>query len=187
MDKAYEDWLVVLEQLQRGDPIAVIKLTRVITGFLTRYQAYTVRDSWDDLCQEVLMALLKSAEQGRINEPKAIINYIGIITRNKLTDWVKRQQKAGDADLLGDPEVAASLLDSHHHESIDADLLLDLQQAITTLNERDRSVVEAIYIQGHSYQAAANLLDMPLGTLKRIQVKALKTLRGIILEPTGPP
>ena len=108
MDKAYEDWQAVLEQLKHGDPIAVVKLTRVITGFLTKYQAYTIRDSWDDLCQEVLLALLKSIEQERVNEPKAIINYIGTITRYKLSDWIKKQQKAGNADLLGDPEAAAA-------------------------------------------------------------------------------
>ena len=64
---------------------------------------------------------------------------------------------------------------------------MDLEQAMKTLPERERRVVDAVYIQGHSYQAAADLLDLPLGTLKRVQVKGLKLLRAIILEPTGPP
>jgi len=189
MKNTCEDWSIILAQLQNGDPVAVIKITRVITGFLVKYQAYHIRDSWDDLCQEVLLALLKSIEQKSINEPKAIINYIGNITRNKLSDWITRQKKSGNTSLFDSSEDINNNTEAlnQFEKSIDIDLLLDLQQALNTLDKREQSVVNAIYIQGHSYQAAAEILNIPLGSLKRIQVKALKTLRALILETTGPP
>ncbi len=55
MKKPQEDWISVLGALGEGDRLALAKVTSVITGFLARYGAYDRRDSWDDLCQEVLM------------------------------------------------------------------------------------------------------------------------------------
>ena len=36
---------------------------------------------------------------------------------------------------------------------------------------------KAIYLEGHSYQDAADRLEMPLGTLKRLQTEGLRELR----------
>ena len=54
---------------------------------------------------------------------------------------------------------------------------LDLQGALDDLPEKERRVLEAIYLQGHSYEAAAELLGMPLGTLRRVRTQAVGELR----------
>ena len=43
--------------------------------------------------------------------------------------------------------------------------------------EREKNVIQAIYIQGHSYEEAAQQLGIPFGTLKRLQTQGLKLLR----------
>ena len=50
-----EDWIAVLAALEKGDPVAVAKVTAVIIGWLSRYGAYDQRDSWADIIQEVLI------------------------------------------------------------------------------------------------------------------------------------
>ena len=54
MAAPHEDWLDTLDALQTGDRVALVKVTNVITGFLTRFRAYDRRDSWDDVIQDVL-------------------------------------------------------------------------------------------------------------------------------------
>jgi len=167
--RAPEDWVAVLAALEVGDRAAVARVTNVITGFLARYRAYDYRDSWDDLCQEVLISLIRSARRGALREPSAFIAYTGTITRNALTDWIRRERTPESSAAWGERRT--------EFERRNPDPLLDLKRALGELPERQRRVVEAIYLQGYSYEAVAKRLGMPFGTLKRLQTEGLKTLR----------
>jgi RNA polymerase sigma-70 factor (ECF subfamily) len=134
---------------------------------LARYGAYDYRDSWDDIINEVLIRLIKSHRRGLIREPAAFISYTGTITRNVMVDWFKKWK--GEADLPEQLEGDA--------ESRDPGMLLDLQRALDGLPEKEGQVIQAIYLQGHSYERAAELLSIPLGTLKRHQTQGLRVLR----------
>ena len=91
-----EDWIAVLDALVKNDPLAVAKVTSVITAFLARYGAYAIRDSWDDISQEVLIRLLNSHRRGAIREPAAIIRYTETITRNLFLDWIEKEKRQAD-------------------------------------------------------------------------------------------
>lgn len=178
-DANTEDWFQVMAQLQQGDRLALLKVTRVITGYLARYRAYDIRDSWDDLCQDVLMALIKSVQEQRIDHANAFIGYLGMITRNKLVDWINHSRRAGSDQFLGDQDTALAILDRIGQDDGHArrDDLIDLQNALHGMPEREKQVVSCIYIEGLSYEEAAARLQIPLGTLKRLQTAGLKILR----------
>lgn len=72
----------LLSALERGERAAFLQVTKVITGFLSRYGAYDLREHWDDLIQEVLVGLLRAQKRGVIRDERALINYTGSITRN---------------------------------------------------------------------------------------------------------
>lgn len=172
-----DDWLEVLHALLAGDRVALLKVSSVVTGYLARYRAYEIRDSWDDLVQDVLVALIASGREGRIRDARAFVSYVGTITRNKLFDWHERNARPGRPDGEGDPESARHILRAATRDERDPNLLLDLQRCLEALGERQRRVVEAVYVLGHSYDEAAALLDMPLGSLKREQTGGLRSLR----------
>ena len=167
MTRPPEDWIAVLEALLKNDRVALAKVTSVITGFLARYRAYDYRDSWDDIIDEVLIRLMDSHRRGLIREPAAFISYTGTITRNFFLDWFKKEKREADIPerLEADPV------------SRDLGMLLDLRRALDDLRENERQVIEAIYLQGHSYEEATELLGVPLGTLKRRQTEGLRVLR----------
>ena len=187
MAATQNDWLDVLRSLLDGDRVALVKVSGVVTGYLARYRAYEIRDSWDDLVQDVLVALIKSGREGRIRDARAFVSYVGMITRNKLFDWHERSARPGRPDAEGDPESARHLLDAAKRDERDPNLLLDLERCLAALVDRQRRVVEAVYVQGHSYDEAAALLDMPLGSLKREQTGGLKALRECMQAGAGLP
>jgi RNA polymerase sigma-70 factor (ECF subfamily) len=82
-------------------------------------------------------------------------------------DWIQRENK--HRNLPDQIEVDV--------ESRDPGVLLDLQRALGDLPEKERQVLEVIYLQGHSYESAAELLAIPLGTLKRRLTQARKEIR----------
>lgn len=170
--------MAVLAALDAGDALAFARVSDVVMGHLARLRAYQLRESWQDLVQEVVISLLRAFRRGALRDPRAFISYAGTVTRNKLHDWIEAQRRPGGADPLGEPERAADALDpSQRPAQRSPDLLLDLERSLAGLPEKQRRVVEAIYLHGHTYQEAADLLQLPLGTVNRLQHEALSALR----------
>jgi len=180
MSAGSEDWLGLLGRVREGDRVALVRVTAVVTGYLARMGAYELRDSWDDVCQEVLVKLLRADAGGAIRDPKAFVAYTGTVTRRALVDWVRKNQKGKTPEPLVDDEGREARLESFASElssAPDPDLRLDLERALDALSETQKRVVTAIYLEGRSYEEAARDLVIPLGTLKRHQTQGLKQLR----------
>ena len=59
-----KDWMAILTRLEQGDRLAFLEVNRLVTGCLTRLRAWDFQDEWDDLRQEVVLAVLASARAG---------------------------------------------------------------------------------------------------------------------------
>ena len=57
-------WDTLLEGLISGDVAATHKLSALISGYLARSGAFDLRDSWADIIQESLTALIRLARRG---------------------------------------------------------------------------------------------------------------------------
>jgi RNA polymerase sigma-70 factor (ECF subfamily) len=175
-----EDWGSVLDGLGRSDPLALAKISKLVTGALTRLGAYDLRDGWDDVRQEVLIALLRSVREGKLREPSAFVGYTMTITRNRMNDWLRRK-RSGEPVRRGEQTLQA-IAEHLHPETnrVAPDLLIDLERALDGLPEKQRLVLHALYLEGRSYEEAAGVLGMPLGTLKRMQTEGLRALRSVL-------
>jgi len=182
MSKPETNWDETMKALVEGDRVAVAKVSHVVTCFLARYGAYNIRESWDDICQEVLIALIRRAQKGQICNPSAFISYVGKVTRSKLIDRVDRDRRPGSASAAIDGNAAELLRAcmNPEHDNPDCDIHLDLQVALNKLPERTRRVLEAIYLEGQRYEDAAQMLETKLGTLKRLQTAGLRELRQML-------
>jgi RNA polymerase sigma factor (sigma-70 family) len=180
-----ENWRQVLEGFERNDPLAIAKVTDVIIGYLHYYRAYDRRSSWDDLCQDVLISLLRTLRRGGLRDPGAFVAYTGTITRNRLANLAQRQERK-DRELRSKAECS----EAHPHaldtsrapgsEALRCEVLMDLERALTGLPERCRRVVESIYLHGYSYRETSDRLSINLAAVKRDQIKGLKALRNIL-------
>lgn len=175
-----QDWLVLLDRVRQGDRVALARVTSLVTGVLARLGAYEMRDAWDDVCQEVLVKLLRAEAERAIRDPRAFVAYTGTVTRRALIDWVRKNGKGESAQPLSgaagrerEPADPAAQLERGR----DPDLRLDLDRALGALPEVQRRVLHALYLEGRSYEEAARALAMPLGTLKRHQTAGLRQLR----------
>jgi RNA polymerase sigma factor (sigma-70 family) len=161
-----------MEELLHGtpdaQPVAFAKLNRLISGFLVNLRAFDHREEWEDLRQIVLMKLVQSFGQGKLREPKAFVEYARIITRHEFYDFL--QDKHGAEVGSESSEVSAV-------EPLDVAAALSVRSALQSLTEKQQQVVHAVYIEGRTYEEAAVVTAIPLGSLKRYLQQALTQLR----------
>ncbi|MGH0028243.1 MAG: RNA polymerase sigma factor [Myxococcota bacterium] len=176
MAPAGEDWAALLERLLEGDRLALAKLTRLVASFLSRWNAFDFHDEWDDLIQEVLLAAARAMQQGRLRERKAVAAYLKQTTRNKYADRLKRHlDRAEDAHLPWEDVLEADL----DVPEVDAapGARRDVHGALARLSEPRRQAVTAVYLEGRTYDEAAEVTGIPLGSLKRHLREGLAELR----------
>jgi len=169
-----QDWLAVVARLADGDRAAFLELNRLVTGILVQLRAYDFREEWDDLRQEVLLAVVANAKAGRLRDPQAFVGYVRIVTRNKFVDRLKQHLKLKEGEALPWDDEAARVASP---PSTDAGEAADLWAAVRTLPDDEQRVLHGIYRQGRTYEEVADDTGLPLGTLKRRLRSALDTLR----------
>jgi RNA polymerase sigma-70 factor (ECF subfamily) len=174
-----EDWAEILDRVLEGDAVACLQIGRLVTGFLAGWRAYDFRDDWADVVQEALLAVLRVARAGKIQNRGATFAYIRTVARNKFIDHLRRQ--------LGRPEDQdLPWGDTTRIESIEAERragpedLADLRLALEKLPEKRRRIVLSVYGEGKTYQQVAEETGTPLGTLKRYLREDLARLRACL-------
>jgi RNA polymerase sigma factor (sigma-70 family) len=167
------DWTGVLEGLAHGDPVAHVRVSAMIVALLGRARAFDLEPLWYDICQEVLTALVRSAHRGVVREPRAFVAYCDAVTRHKA--WRRRRQLRTERSRRSSTD--ASELAEPRRRDRDPDLRIDLERALAALPQRMRAALQVIYLEGNTYEDAAEVLGLPLGTLKRMQTQGLRRLR----------
>lgn len=176
-----EDWTQLLALLLAGDRLAFLKINRLITGCLTQLRAYDHRDEWDDLRQEVLIAVIESARAGRLRDAERFVAYVRIITRNKFFDRLSAGARRKEAKTIEwNEEIAGQV------EQLSDGRAGEVWFAVEKLPDEEQRVLQGIYREGKTYQQVADDTGIPLGTVKRRLRDGLEKLRVELLERSRP-
>lgn len=171
------DWAGVVDQMLAGDRAAHLRIARLVTGLLAHWGAYDFRDEWPDLVQDVLLAVICAAREGRVEKPEALVGYVRSITHHKLMDRLRSRvrRRADECESLDEELPAAGArrpcIDANQH------VLADVKQALERLPERKRRVVFAVYGEGKTYEQVVAETGIPLGSVKRYLRQAMEALR----------
>ena len=167
------DWAQVLDGLLKGDATAHVQVTDVILALIARARAFDLEPLTQDICLDVLAAVTRSLRGRAIRDPRCFVGYCATIVRHALA-W-RGQQIRRERDR--DAGLEAAELAAPERRADDVELRIDLLRALEALPEKTRTVIRAIYLEGRSYGDAARELGVPLGSLKRMQIRGLCLLR----------
>jgi RNA polymerase sigma-70 factor (ECF subfamily) len=168
------EWSEVVERLLRGDRLAFMQVNRLVTGCLTQLRAYDFQDEWDDLRQEVVIAVIANARAGRLRDPQAFAGYVRIITRNKVMDRLKQRLRHREKETLPWDDATAGAVSPVGESHVDQ---ATLRAALAELSADERRVIDGVYAQGRTYEEVSAETGIPLGTMKRRLREALQVLR----------
>jgi RNA polymerase sigma-70 factor (ECF subfamily) len=171
-----EDWAAIVDRLLEGDEVACLKLSRLVTGFLASWRAYDFREEWQDLVQEVLIAVITSAREGRIRDRRAVVGYVRTIAHNKFMDRLKKHVGRKEDQTLEWEE--ATERGEQLPSSVSSDeLVVGMRLSLEKLPEPKRQIVYGVYGQGKTYEQVAQETGTPLGTVKRYLRDGLAELK----------
>lgn len=173
MPESDQNWAAVLGRLLQGDRLALLEVTRLVNGFLVRWNAYDFRDEWSDLVQEVASAAAIALRDGKLRDPQAALGFLHSTARFKYVDRLRIHLRLQEgATLAWDEAIAWS------ERPLADEARQDLRRALERLPERTRRALLSVYLDGRTYDEAARETGIPLGTLKRCLRDGLAQLRG---------
>jgi RNA polymerase sigma-70 factor (ECF subfamily) len=151
---------------------------------LRRYARALVREvaTADDLVQECLARAL--AKQHLWQEGTNLRAWLVTILHNLYVNEIRRNVRTGTTVELSDAEPALSR-PADQEKCLE---LRDLERALARLPEGQRALIVLVGLEGMSYQEAATMLGMPVGTVRSRVSRARCALRRIMAAGSyGPP
>jgi RNA polymerase sigma-70 factor, ECF subfamily len=136
------------------------------------------REDADDLVQTAVERALVHADQWQPGT--RLDSWLFRIMKNAWIDEVRA--RARRSDVL-EPEEAGEHVG---HAPMERHLeRMALQQAMQRLNEDQRLAVGLVLVEGLPYKEAAEVLDIPIGTLTSRLARARETLAAVLVERVG--
>lgn len=161
--------LLVKQDARKGFEFIYSRYSSALYGILIR-----IVDDFkiaEDLLQDTFVKIWKNLDS--YDDSKGtIFTWMLNIARNTGIDYLRsnqykqwQQNKSSDA------------FDADGHSSVHNTDVIGIRQLALKLETKYRQVIELLYFKGHTQQEVAELLNIPLGTVKTRTRQALLTLR----------
>jgi RNA polymerase sigma-70 factor (ECF subfamily) len=162
-----------------GTPENVPEQIAALLPRLRRFARNLTRDihDADDLVQIALERALSKLDQWR--RDARLDSWMFKIVRNVWIDELRSRGRRGK--IFVDAQAGETVGDSPLEREAD---LLSVQSAMLQLPEEQRAAVSLVLVEGLPYKEAADVLDIPMGTLTSRLARGREALQSL-LEPTG--
>ncbi len=175
-EQSWADLAVVVKRAQRGDREAFGSLVEQFQPTVYAIALRRLGNASDalELTQEVFLHVLERI--GQLREPERFAGWLRQVAVRMAINRATRR--------VAPPCVETGVLEAVHvpgdeplDQLISRERARRVLEALGRLKSLDREALDAFYIRGHSLLEIAEMLDVPLGTVKRRLHTARKRLR----------
>ena len=132
----------------------------------------------DDLCQAAIERALKSCEQWQ--QGTRLDSWMYRITRNL---WIDHRRVAGRRGVHTPIDDAVTQIAGEGIAEVEAGALRgDVDGAMARLPDEQREVVMLVLVEGYAYREAADILEVPIGTVTSRLARGRETLMHLLGE-----
>ena len=132
----------------------------------------------DDLCQAAIERALKSREQWQ--DGTRLDSWMYRITRNL---WIDERRAAGRRGVHSPIDEAAIQVAGDGAAEVEAGALRgDVDGAMAKLPDEQREVVMLVLVEGYAYREAAEISEVPIGTVTSRLARGSETLMHLLGE-----
>lgn len=171
---------ILVARSKEGDPIAFEELVRRGERIVYNLAYRFMRDPTlaEDMAQEAFLKAyrLLSGFRGDCS----FSTWLYRVTSSVCLTELNRRKKRGEVELL--PSHAESAVSPNEYN----DTHEIIRRCVTKLPERYASIVTLYYLEEISYEEIANIMNIPMGTLKTWMHRARNQLKKIVEKELGP-
>lgn len=159
----------LIDEAVGGDPDAFLELIRPHDRALRGLAYRMLRDAhlMDDALQDAYLAAYRSLP--RFRRDSSFKTWIFRIVHNACIDIIRKRRELDEID-----EIPGGGFDDV------ADLRLDLAEALDRIPHDHRAVLLVVDVHGFDYTAAADILDIPVGTVRSRLSRARRGMRQLL-------
>jgi len=174
------DTTALMLRVQQGDQRAFADLYDEISPIVFGVVKRVLRDPSmsEEVTQEVFVEIWKTCT--RFDPERASVpTWAATMARRRAVDRVRREQSQRNRidELAQQPLAHDERPDDTVVASLDAERI---ERAMASLPDDQREVIRLAFIDGHAHGAIAEILDIPLGTVKGRVRGGLKRMRSTI-------
>jgi RNA polymerase sigma factor (sigma-70 family) len=126
----------------------------------------------DDLCQAAIERALKSRDQWQAGT--RLDSWMHRITRNM---WIDNRRASARRGVRADIDDGVMQIADDSHARMEASMELnDVGRAMEKLPDEQREAVMLVLVEGYAYREAAEILEVPVGTLTSRLVRGREAL-----------
>lgn len=145
---------------------------------------YRSMDCIMDMVQEGTVGLIEAAETFDCTRGTAFSLYAVHRIRGRMLDYLRREGRAGELSIDADSATwenhLMDLAPSVPEQAETRELVHHLRQAMDRLPQRERVVLEGIYLNSEAPQDMAEGLHLSLSHVYRLQKKGIQRVRGML-------
>jgi RNA polymerase sigma-70 factor (ECF subfamily) len=130
----------------------------------------------DDLLQTTVERVL----QRGVPEGVELLKWMFKVCRNLHIDEIRSRQVRERA--TASPELAEESVVSGEAVAIGELSLREVERAMALLSEEQRAVISLVAVEGMSYREAAEVMDIPIGTVMSRLARARATLADLLAD-----
>ena len=153
----------LVRRAQGGDVLARGELLELLTPQVRRWCGPIALDEGADATQETLIVVLRRLPQ--LRDPQALFGWVRTIAIREAVRIAERRARSRPAELSDLPE------------SGDPQLLVDINDVLNRLSPQHRAILMLRDMDGLDEQHAAELLAVPVGTVKSRLARARRSFR----------
>ena len=173
LDEEAVQWMLAV---QKGDQRAFRKIVEKYQNSLLNFFFYMNANmqEGEDLVQETFLKVYLCRD--KYTPSAKFSTFLYRIARNTGIDYIRKKKAVPvsfEDDLLEEPALDTS-------RSSEMDVKGDLEKALLLLPEKLRSVIVMSYFEDLKYQEIADILEIPLGTVKSRMSFAMNQLKEIM-------
>ena len=177
LSRLADEDLMALVAATDADAFELIYDRHSDAAFALAFRICGTRPAADDVCQEAFMAAWRSA--GRYDaRVGSVRGWLLTIVHNRAIDHLRRVTRQRDRTINDDTaaeRVAGS--DDTEASAISLQATTEAAGLLERLPEDQRRVVELSFFSGYSHSEIADMLELPLGTVKTRMRTGLEKLR----------
>ncbi|HVU06688.1 MAG TPA: RNA polymerase sigma factor [Candidatus Paceibacterota bacterium] len=172
----------ILERARKGD---ILAFEEIVSTFEKPLWSYLVRlvgskDDAEDLIQDTFVKIFKHIKA--IDPSKNIKSWIYTIATNTAYDFLRKKKRQATTELDEEYETKPDSASYYSVSTEDNIETKDVAAAIDRLNLLYRGPIILYYKDGFSYEEIADMLSIPINTLKTRLSRAKKQLATLLVN-----